>query len=154
MARFIPKGALLAVLLLTSALAPATSVPAQAFAEKSARVQRRVATESFIRTELFFGTGKSDGSAVTDEEWQEFLDDQVTPKFPDGLTVLAGIGQFRTSQGVTIQERSFVLILLYPLAARKDADQKIEQIREAYKAEFAQESVLRVDDRRPAKISF
>ncbi len=154
MASFIPRSALTAVLLITSTLMPASSAPAQGFVEKSARAQRRVVTESFVRTELFFGTGKADGSAVTDEQWQTFLDEEVTPRFPDGLTVLAGIGQFRTSQGATIQERSFVLILLYPVAARKDADTKIEEIRDAYKARFEQESVLRVDDRRPAKISF
>ncbi len=154
MASFIPRSALTAVLLITSTLMPASSAPAQGFVEKGARAQRRVVTESFVRTELFFGTGKADGTAVTDEQWRTFLDEEVTPRFPDGLTVLAGIGQFRTSQGATIQERSFVLILLYPTAARKDADTKIEEIRDAYKTQFEQESVLRVDDRRPAKISF
>lgn len=154
MTRFMTKGALAAILLTTSVLAPATSAPAQAFAEKGARAQRRVGTEAFVRTELFFGTGKADGTAVTDEQFQQFLDDEVTPRFPDGLTVLSGLGQFKNSQGVTIEEKSFVLILLYPAAARRESDTKIEEIREAYKGAFAQESVLRVDDRRPARISF
>lgn len=38
-----------------------------------------------------------------------------------------------------------MLILLYPLDD-KEANSEIEQIREAYKDAFQQESVLRVDD--------
>lgn len=45
------------------------------------------------RTELYFGTGRPDGSVVSDAEFQQFVDIQVTPRFPDGLTLLAGYGQ-------------------------------------------------------------
>ena len=31
---------------------------------------------------LYFGTGKPDGSVVTAAEWQQFLHDEVTPRFP------------------------------------------------------------------------
>src|SRR5688500_2481254 len=47
---------------------------------------------NFIRTELFFGTAKPNG-VVTDEEFLLFLDQEVTPRFPDGLTLLKGDGQ-------------------------------------------------------------
>lgn len=30
---------------------------------------------------------------VTDEEFSQFLNDEVTPRFPDGLTLLKGYGQ-------------------------------------------------------------
>jgi hypothetical protein len=101
--------------------------------------------EQFARTELFFGSAKSDGSEVTTEEFQQFLDDEITPRFPDGLTLLMGLGQFRGSSGVIIQERSMLLILLYPAETRQDSSVKIEEIREAYKKLFQQESVLRAD---------
>ena len=99
----------------------------------------------FARTELFFGTAKPDGSEVTIGEFQQFVDDKITPRFPDGLTLLRGLGQFRGSNGVIVQERSLLLILLYPVETRQDSSQKIEQIREAYKKLFQQESVLRAD---------
>lgn len=102
--------------------------------------------EAFKRTELYFGTEKPDGSEVTEQEFEDFVDDKVTPKFPDGLTVLAGDGQFRGSDGVTVEERSFVLILLYP-PKDKEANGEIEQIRTDYKTDFDQESVLRADSR-------
>jgi hypothetical protein len=101
--------------------------------------------ETWRRTELYFGTSKSDGSVVTAQEFQDFVDEIVTPRFPDGLTLLTGDGQWRNSAGVIIEEESNVLILLYPLDD-KEATSEIEQIREAYKDAFQQESVLRVDD--------
>jgi hypothetical protein len=101
--------------------------------------------ERFARTELFFGSAKPDGSEVTTEEFQQFVDDEITPRFPDGLTLLMGLGQFRGSSGVIVQERSMLLILLYPVETRQDSSVKIEQIREAYKQLFQQESVLRAD---------
>jgi hypothetical protein len=97
----------------------------------------------FKRTELYFGSEKPDGSEVTDEQFDAFVDRTVTPRFPDGLTQLTGEGQFLGSAG-PIEEKSFVVILLYPFDDRQ-ANREIEQIRTAYKAAFQQESVLRAD---------
>jgi len=99
---------------------------------------------NWARTELFFGTSMPNGGVVSDEQFKAFLDSQITPRFPEGLTVLTGYGQFKNSSGVIQQERSFVLILLYPLSSH-DSNRKIEEIRTLYKARFIQESVLRAD---------
>lgn len=100
--------------------------------------------EFFARTELFFGLSKSDGSEVSNKEFQGFINTQVTPRFPDGLTLLSGTGQFRDSSGTIIRERSRLLILLYPF--NNESSGKIEEIRESYKSQFQQQSVLRVDE--------
>ena len=76
----------------------------------------------------------------------QFIDEQVTPRFPDGLTLLAGYGQFKNSAGEIDKEKSLVLILFYP-PPMKDASKLIEEIRETYKAMFQQESVLRADSK-------
>jgi hypothetical protein len=99
---------------------------------------------TFARTELFFGRAKADGSIVTDEEFRVFLDDIVTPRFPNGWTALSGAGQFRASTGMIQREGSVFVILLYPTGDRNSSEH-IEEIREGYKNAFAQESVLRVD---------
>jgi hypothetical protein len=99
----------------------------------------------FARTELFLGSSKTDGTEVTDSEFQGFVDREITPRFPDGLTVLAGKGQFKNSRQVIVRESSRLLILLYPLGKGNDSNRKIEEIREGYKT-FQQESVLRTDD--------
>lgn len=100
--------------------------------------------EAFVRTELFFGLSRP-GGVVTEQDFKGFVDAYVTPRFPDGLTLLSGVGQFRDASGTTIVEGSKLLILLYPRSDR-DADSKIEQIRTDYKRAFQQQSVLRSDD--------
>lgn len=101
------------------------------------------AAEVWARTELYFGTNKANG-VVTDAEFGNFVDTEVTRLFPDGLTLLTGYGQFRSSTGALIREKSHLLILLYPPQAQ-DANKKVQEIRDLYKKAFGQESVLRVD---------
>lgn len=154
---------LAAVLLVTSTLAPAAHAKGQVASNPSAKTinqngvdaKKRIATEPFVRTELFFGTDREDGPDVTDEEFNWFLDAVVTPEFPDGLTLLSGKGQFCCdANGDVIQEGSKLLILFYPLATQKESSGKIESIRKSYKERFQQQSVLRVDDPRPVRVSF
>ena len=94
------------------------------------------------RLELLFGRGKPDGSSVTDAEWKAFLDAEVTPLFPDGLTVLDGYGQWREG-GAIKSEQSIVLVIWHTSAVGDEA--KIEAIRTSYKQRFLQQSVMRVD---------
>ncbi|MEV0906424.1 DUF3574 domain-containing protein [Streptomyces hokutonensis] len=102
----------------------------------------------YVETQLFFGTERPDGGpAVTDRQFMAFVDKEVTPDFPDGLTVQSGRGQWRDANGRIEKERSYEVILLYPVTAAGVSDRKIEGIRRAYEKAFAQESVGRVDDR-------
>jgi hypothetical protein len=101
--------------------------------------------ELFARTELYFGLSKADGSIISDADFGRFVDQEVTPRFPDGLTLLSGLGQFKNSAGVITREPSRILILFYPLGD-KENNKKLEAIRSAYKTTFQQESVLRADE--------
>ena len=101
--------------------------------------------ERFVRTELFFGSLKPNKTHVTDAEFKAFLQDVITPRFPEGLTLLTGLGQFLDASDQIIRERSRLLILLYPVTVRQEKSKKVEEIREAYKRCFQQESVLRAD---------
>jgi Protein of unknown function (DUF3574) len=85
------------------------------------------------------------GGIITEDDFKSFVDARVTPRFPDGLTLLSGTGQFRDAGGATLVEGAKLLILLYP---RRDAEAngKIEAIRADYKEQFQQQSVLRADD--------
>jgi hypothetical protein len=98
-------------------------------------------------TQLYFGRSMPNGLEVTEEQFASFVDIYVTPRFPDGLTLLSGYGQFKNSADTIVKEQSKVLIILYPPGG-KQADTRIDQIRESYKALFLQESVLRVDGNR------
>ena len=117
-----------------------TVVPATAVAQQGNNAN---VGSNWSRTELLFGTAIRGGGVVTDEQFRVFLDSEITPRFPLGLTILTGYGQFLNSTGVIQQERSFVLIL-YPQSSH-DSNRKIEEIRTLYKSRFNQESVLRAD---------
>ncbi len=96
------------------------------------------------RLELLFGMKKPDGGEVAEEEWRTFLDAEVTPRFPDGLTVLTGYGQWRNQSGVVGKETSRVLLIW--LKSNPENNAKIEAIRTAWKSRYKQESVMRIDD--------
>jgi len=90
---------------------------------------------------LYFG-GAYSGGVVTAEQWQQFVDSVVTPRFPEGLTVLQAAGQYRTNAGVIQHEPSWVLQLIH--ADGEQSEVAIREIRTAYRKQFDQESVLRV----------
>ena len=105
---------------------------------------RVLKSEFLARTELLFGLSRSGGPDITEQEFKQFIDTKVTPRFPDGLTVVSGNGQFKDSSGVIIEEGSKLLILLYPFTLKSST--QVDAIRDDYKQLFQQESVLRVDD--------
>lgn len=128
---------------------------AQTAAETCAIEEPEIGAEEFARTELFFGTAKPDGTAVTEAEWTGFLNEEITPRFPAGLTVMTGMGQWQEDDGDIVQERSQQVILLYPREFAVESGAAIEEIRAAYEATFQQESVLRADDdAAPVCVSF
>jgi len=110
--------------------------------------------EKYYRTELFFGRSIPGGGLVSDEQWSQFLVEIVTPRFPDGFTILSGSGQYRDKSGKIISEPSKVLVFLYSRKALKESRAKIEEIRSAYVKKFDQESVLRVDFKSSVEVSF
>src|SRR3546814_16065208 len=83
------------------------------------------------RLELYFGTQRPGGAPVTAAEWAGFLDEEVTPRFPDGLTVLEGNGQWRNSKGVITRETETVLVIHYEPSAGKET--AIKDLRAATK---------------------
>ena len=98
---------------------------------------------------LYFGGAYPDGM-VTREQWQQFVDRAVTPRFPQGLTVWEAAGQYRTLAGIIQHEPSWVLQLVH--ADDGAAEAAIREIRTAYQTQFKQEAVLRV--RSKACVSF
>ena len=91
---------------------------------------------------LYFGRSGTAGvpDAVSDEAWARFLSETITPRFPDGLTVTDGAGQWRNDNGEILKEQTKVLTLLvWPDDA---ALQRLNEIAAEYESQFNQESVL------------
>jgi hypothetical protein len=92
--------------------------------------------------QLFFGRNVGPADQVSDADFRRFVDDELTPRFPDGLTVLEGGGQWRGGENQLVRESSKIVILVLP--RRNDATTKINAVRDAYKRRFKQDSVLLV----------
>ncbi len=111
------------------------------------------ATQGWVDTKLYFGLGLTDQPAngISESRWREFLDREVTPRFPDGLSVLDVYGQWQgKTQTVPERLRSKLLIIDYP-DTQQNRD-KIDAIRAAWKKLTGDQSVLRVTQ--PADVSF
>ncbi|UST71380.1 DUF3574 domain-containing protein [Pseudomonas moraviensis] len=152
-----PRRLLMATLLLTlagCASPPPASVhtfdPANSTLQGDAS---RPAQAQWIRTELYFSVGSLEGQegAVSPARWREFLDQQVTPRFPDGFSVFDAYGQWR-DKGAKEPERlsTKVIVILHENSAKRSSD--IEAIRLAYKRITGDLSVLRLSQ--PAQVSF
>lgn len=102
-------------------------------------------SETFTQVELFFGLDIPGGGMVKPEAWDAFVAEQVTPKFPDGLTIYEVLGQWQdATTGETIQESSRVLMMLFQPSPENEAS--IETIRTTYQQQFYQDSVMRLDE--------
>jgi hypothetical protein len=119
----------LVVLLLTSAC---TSLPASLH-----DAPLNCSTQHITR--MFFGTQSPNG-VVTRVQWAEFLNTEITPRFPNGLTVFDARGQWRGAQGAIAREDSFVVEVAH--AQQPLYIQHIVAIVAAYKTQFAQEAVM------------
>jgi hypothetical protein len=97
-------------------------------------------TSPMMKLELFFGGNIGEKGRVTDEEWRRFLGEEVTPRFPDGFTVLEAAGQWRNTAGMIIAEHSRNLVVIVR-DARSELP-KVGAIRDLYKMRFNQDSVL------------
>ena len=127
---------------LTGCVAPAQKTTADA--------QSCKADNQMQQTTLYFGLNRPAGKAITAQEWQQFVDRDVTPRFKDGLTVFDARGQWLGNDGTVAREQSKALMLIHGKDAQSETN--IEALRGIYKSRFAQESVMRVDQ--PACVQF
>ena len=98
-----------------------------------------VSSAAQIRTTLYFGLSRPKGS-ISELEWQIFLRDEVTKRFPDGLTVWQAEGQWLTPAGSIDREQTKVLLLVHADTAA--ARQSVQSVIQAYRRAFEQQSVL------------
>jgi hypothetical protein len=110
-------------------------------------------TANWVDTQLYFGLGPADDATkgVSEADWRGFLDKEVTPRFPAGLSVVDVYGQWQGKEEKAPERiRSKMLVILYPKTAENTAS--IEAIRTAWKQKTGDQSVLKVTQ--PADVSF
>lgn len=99
--------------------------------------------DQFTEFNVYFGREKGDGETVSEEEWNGFLADTVTPRFPDGLTVVDARGQWLdTSEGRLYVEPTKLLNVLVPLDSADAGLGSVQAISDQYKQRFDQQAVF------------
>jgi hypothetical protein len=83
---------------------------------------------------LFFG------GSVPQDAWRDFLEREVSPRFPAGFSVFDAQGQWRGADGRIEREGTRVFDVIVPDAGASAAG--IAALRAAYKDRFHQQSVL------------
>lgn len=94
--------------------------------------------------ELFFGRNTGEAETVSESDWQEFVDTQVAPRFPDGFTVEDASGAWRGGDGRTVRERTKRLLIV--LKGAPDEPAKLAAIHSAYQTRFRQDSVMLLEN--------
>lgn len=131
------------------AATPTTASPAPpATATLQGDAQRPAEGSGWVRSELYFGVGEESGASkreqtdvISEAQWRAFLDKEVTPRFPDGLTVFDAYGQW-LFRGAPEPNRlsTKVLVILHEDTPQRRND--IEAIRLAWKQATHHQSVL------------
>jgi hypothetical protein len=136
-----------------TSVAAATPAAAATAPMLSGDAQHPGSTQGWVDTKLYFGLGPADHpeQGISEGDWRAFLDREVTPRFPSGLSVQDVYGQWQGKGGKQVERlRSKVLIILY--ADTDENRAKIDAIRTAWKQKTGDQSVLRVTE--PAEVSF
>ena len=101
--------------------------------------------------ELMFGRDIEHGVGVSESAWQLFVTRELVSRFPDGLTVIDAIGQWRDrDSGRIVREPSKHVEIVLP--GNKDDDAHLDAVVAAYKSAFHQHSVVVIV--RPACVAF
>jgi len=100
----------------------------------------RGAQQSKQVAELIFGRDIGNRVGVSESDWARFVAREMTPRFPDGLTVTDAIGQWRDrNNGRIVREPSKHVEIVLP--GNVDDATRLDAIVAAYKREFRQQSV-------------
>ena len=98
--------------------------------------------QTVVRFELYFGLEHSDGRSVSPVEWDEFLADTVTPRFPLGLSTLDVKGQWQRPDGVIERENTKLVVLVHPPPVAHGL-KLVDEISAEYQRRFSQDPVFR-----------
>jgi hypothetical protein len=91
-----------------------------------------------LRAELLFGRNIGGRLGVSEAQWARFAAAELTPRFPDGLTVLDGKGQWRGPSGLVREPGKVVIVVT---ADEAGARERIAAVARAYMTRFRQKSV-------------
>jgi Protein of unknown function (DUF3574) len=100
---------------------------------------------------LFFGRNIGNRLGVSESAWSRFVDREIVPRFPDGLTIFEATGRWQDRAANRVaREPSKIVEIALP--GTPEDMVRLNEIVEAYKSRFKQQSVGMIV--RPACVSF
>jgi Protein of unknown function (DUF3574) len=90
--------------------------------------------------ELLFGRDIGKRVGVSETAWRSFVAREITPRFPDGLTIVTATGQWRDpARNRIVREPSRLVMIVLP--GNSDDQARLAAVVDAYKRRFQQQSV-------------
>jgi hypothetical protein len=96
--------------------------------------------ERALQATLFLGRSVAGRAPVSRAEWEEFAETVVTPRFPEGFTVLEGRGQWRNPATGSLAREETVILLL-AAAQAPETLRRLDEIAAEWRRRFRQQSV-------------
>ena len=92
----------------------------------------------WVTFNLYFGRGHRDNpESISEEDWNKFLEEVITPRFPDGLTLIDVYGQYFDSEAQQVfSEKTKLLNVLVPHDALESGTSAVSEINRAYSERF------------------
>ena len=119
----------------------AFALSASACATAPQRIAACPAGESEVRiAQLFLGAPST--GRVSERALRRFVDQEITPRFPDGVSVVSGGPQWTGKSDGLIRDSAKVVLIALPAAG--NAHRRVEQVRAAYRARFGLESFVAI----------
>jgi hypothetical protein len=97
-------------------------------------------TAQKLTAAMVFGRVSPNGPSVSEAEFTRFITREVSPRFPDGLTVVDGRGHWKPPAGSAVHEPSKLVMVVLP--GGPDDGAKLDAVRAAYEARYHQQSLL------------
>ena len=119
---------------------PGALILAAALVSGGARASCGPGLHNVTTAQIFFGLDVGADREIGASEWRSFLDAEVTPRFPDGLSVWDVAGQWKDPAGQITREPAKALLIVLSGAPGEDA--RLKSVIDAYKSRFHQQSVL------------
>ncbi|HEX4295730.1 MAG TPA: DUF3574 domain-containing protein [Rhizomicrobium sp.] len=93
-----------------------------------------------IEAQLFFGRDIAGRAPVSDKEWTDFVAAVLARDFPDGFTVSDGNGEWRDPVfNAVVREQTKIVVIA--TAPSPDFAKRLQDVTDAYRARFHQQSV-------------
>ena len=93
-----------------------------------------------LAVDMFFGRDIAGRAPVSDAEWTGFAGTEVTPRFPEGFTVVQGSGQWLNPATHSIGREASIVVRAVVVPA-PDLAARVRAVSDAYRARFQQVAV-------------